>query len=111
MRQREQLENTESRLDEINNTLRFSQKHITSIKVQIINNLLIYCNSFFTLQSVFGSLKNYISGRVGADKQQAPSGSTSSPRPAEISRESSALANRLQTMQPSSPNDDHPGEF
>jgi hypothetical protein len=33
LHQREQLENTESRLDEINNTLRFSQKHITSIKV------------------------------------------------------------------------------
>jgi hypothetical protein len=34
LHQREQLENTESRLDEINNTLRFSQKHISSIKVK-----------------------------------------------------------------------------
>lgn len=44
-RQREQLERTDKRLDEINQTLRFSQKHINGIK------------------SVFSSLKNYISGR------------------------------------------------
>ncbi|KAK5638544.1 hypothetical protein RI129_012839 [Pyrocoelia pectoralis] len=45
MRQREQLESTDRRLDEINQTLRFSQKHINGIK------------------SVFSSLKSYISGR------------------------------------------------
>lgn len=45
MRQREQLERTDKRLDEINQTLRFSQKHINGIK------------------SVFSSLKSYISGR------------------------------------------------
>lgn len=45
MRQREQLEKTDKRLDEINATLRFSQKHINGIK------------------SVFGSLKNYLSGK------------------------------------------------
>lgn len=44
-RQREQLEKTDKRLDEINATLRFSQKHINGIK------------------SVFGSLKNYLSGK------------------------------------------------
>lgn len=44
-RQREQLERTDKRLDEINQTLRFSQKHINGIK------------------SVFSSLKNYMSGR------------------------------------------------
>ncbi|KAF6217167.1 hypothetical protein GE061_001521 [Apolygus lucorum] len=44
MRQREQLEGTERRLDEINSTLRISQKHIQGIK------------------SVFGGLKNYFSG-------------------------------------------------
>jgi hypothetical protein len=60
---------------------------------------------------VFGSLKNYISGRASADKQQAPSASTSTQRPAEITREASALASRLQTMHPASPNDDHPGKF
>jgi synaptosomal-associated protein 29 len=35
VRQREQLERTEKRLDDINNTLRFSQKHIQGIKVKI----------------------------------------------------------------------------
>lgn len=45
IRQREQLENSSKRLDEINTTLRFSQKHINGIK------------------SVFGSLKNYLSGQ------------------------------------------------
>lgn len=47
LRQREQLARTEKRLDEINSTLRFSQKHIQGIK------------------SVFGSLKNYLSGKSG----------------------------------------------
>lgn len=50
-RQREQLEKTDKRLDEINATLRFSQKHINGIK------------------SVFGSLKNYLSGK---NDQQLP---------------------------------------
>lgn len=45
IRQREQLERTEKRLDDINSTLRFSQKHIQGIK------------------SVFGSLKNYLVGK------------------------------------------------
>lgn len=45
MKQREQLENSSKRLDEINANLRFSQKHINGIK------------------SVFSSLKNYISGK------------------------------------------------
>jgi hypothetical protein len=35
LRQREQLERTEKRLDDINSTLRFSQKHIQGIKVKI----------------------------------------------------------------------------
>ncbi|KAB0791299.1 hypothetical protein PPYR_03099 [Photinus pyralis] len=56
MRQREQLERTDKRLDEINQTLRFSQKHINGIK------------------SVFSSLKSYISGR----NDSSPSISTGS---------------------------------
>lgn len=44
-RQREQLENTNKQLDDINTTLRFSQKHLNGLK------------------SVFGGLKNYISGQ------------------------------------------------
>lgn len=39
------MQRTEKRLDDINSTLRFSQKHIQGIK------------------SVFGSLKNYLSGK------------------------------------------------
>ncbi|XP_011158278.2 synaptosomal-associated protein 29-like [Solenopsis invicta] len=46
IRQKEQLEKTEERLDDINNTLKVSQKHIQGIK------------------SAFGSLKNYLSGKL-----------------------------------------------
>lgn len=49
-KQREQLENTNRQLDEINTTLRFSQKHLNGLK------------------SVFGGLKNYLSGQ----KNQPP---------------------------------------
>ncbi|GAB0092326.1 synaptosomal-associated protein 29 [Sergentomyia squamirostris] len=42
-RQREQLENTSKQLDDINSTLRFSQRHLNGLK------------------SVFGGLKNYLS--------------------------------------------------
>lgn len=44
MKQREQLQNTEQRLDEINSTLRTSQKHIQNIK-----------SVFTSLRSYFGS--------------------------------------------------------
>lgn len=57
MRQREKLEKTDKQLDEINATLRFSQKHINGIK------------------SVFSSLKNYMSGKIDA----SPTTSTSTP--------------------------------
>lgn len=57
MRQREKLEKTDKQLDEINATLRFSQKHINGIK------------------SVFGSLKNYMSRKSDA----SPTTSTSTP--------------------------------
>ncbi|KAK9878792.1 hypothetical protein WA026_023857 [Henosepilachna vigintioctopunctata] len=56
MRQREKLEKTDKQLDEINATLRFSQKHINGIR------------------SVFSSLKNYVSGR----NNSSPSVSSSS---------------------------------
>ncbi|XP_003704656.1 synaptosomal-associated protein 29kDa [Megachile rotundata] len=78
IRQREQLERTEKRLDDINSTLRFSQKHIQGIK------------------SVFGSLKNYLSGK-----------SLDAPIPSTILSESSssesmaspALSNSLEQVQ------------
>lgn len=72
MRQREQLERTDKRLDEINQTLRFSQKHINGIK------------------SVFSSLKNYISGRNDSSSPSVSSTSsnlqqsTNSPFPEKI---------------------------
>lgn len=72
MRQREQLENSSKRLDEINANLRFSQKHINGIK------------------SVFSSLRNYISGKNEALPKIAP---TPSERPSE-SNLSEVLYNR-----------------
>ncbi|KAG7200453.1 hypothetical protein KM043_016056 [Ampulex compressa] len=78
IRQREQLERTEKRLDDINSTLRFSQKHIQGIK------------------SVFGSLKNYLSGKsldapVPTAKSSEPSSSSSVASP--------ALSNSLDRVQ------------
>jgi len=68
VRQKEQLQRTEKRLDDINTSLRFSQKHIQGIK------------------SVFGSLKNYLSGKsldapVSSIKlsESSSSGSVTSP--------------------------------
>ncbi|XP_014483318.1 PREDICTED: synaptosomal-associated protein 29 [Dinoponera quadriceps] len=78
IRQKEQLQRTEKRLDDINSTLRFSQKHIQGIK------------------SVFGSLKNYLSGKsldapIPSTKlsESSSSGSVTSP----------ALSNSLEQVQ------------
>lgn len=56
-RQREQLEKTSKQLDNINATLRFSQKHLNGLK------------------SVFGGLKNYL---AGGNKDYAPKTTTTS---------------------------------
>lgn len=78
IRQREQLERTEKRLDDINSTLRFSQKHIQGIK------------------SVFGSLKNYLSGK----SMDAPIPSTIlSESSSSESMASPALSNSLEQVQ------------
>ncbi|XP_050575868.1 synaptosomal-associated protein 29 [Bombus affinis] len=78
IRQREQLERTEKRLDDINSTLRFSQKHIQGIK------------------SVFGSLKNYLSGK----SMDAPIPSTIlSESSSSESMTSPALSNSLEQVQ------------
>lgn len=78
IRQREQLERTEKRLDDINSTLRFSQKHIQGIK------------------SVFGSLKNYLSGK----SLDAPIPSTKlSESSSSESMMSPALSNSLEQVQ------------
>lgn len=72
------MQRTEKRLDDINSTLRFSQKHIQGIK------------------SVFGSLKNYLSGKsldapIPSTKlsESSSSGSVTSP----------ALSNTLDQVQ------------
>jgi len=64
-RQKEQLMRTEQRLDDINHTLRNSEKHIQGIK------------------SVFGSIRNYFSGR---NTSAVPSGTTSLPPSQSVSQ-------------------------
>ena len=53
-RQKEQLLNTESKLDEINSSLRQSERHIQGIR------------------SVFGSIRNYFSGHSNSAQAPAP---------------------------------------
>ncbi|XP_034478999.1 synaptosomal-associated protein 29 [Drosophila innubila] len=69
-RQREQLEKTSNQLDEINSTLRFSQRHLNGLK------------------SVFGGLKNYLSG----SRDQPPTATGSSPTGSQSSQETNCNA-------------------
>ncbi|ALC40885.1 usnp [Drosophila busckii] len=69
-RQREQLEKTSNQLDEINSTLRFSQRHLNGLK------------------SVFGGLKNYLSG----NRDQPPT-ATASPTGSQASQETNCSVN------------------
>lgn len=76
-KQREQLERTAKQLDDINASLRFSQRHLNGLK------------------SVFGGLKNYLSGNRD---QQPPSNATPrSPSGSQISQsnDSSKLSNNM----------------
>ncbi|KAH8384895.1 hypothetical protein KR093_011816 [Drosophila rubida] len=98
-RQREQLEKTSSQLDEINSTLRFSQRHLNGLK------------------SVFGSLKNYMSG----SRDQPPT-ATGSPTGSQASQETNCNVNAAgsgirvgaggskprETMSPTERYDNHP---
>jgi len=86
--QREQLENTEKRLDEINASLRTSQKHIQSIK------------------SVFGSIKNYFAG----GKNDPPKVlSTPEEKEKTVPKSRSDLSQILESRQgPSADLSDHP---
>ncbi|KAK9498127.1 hypothetical protein O3M35_004005 [Rhynocoris fuscipes] len=61
LHQREQLERTGKSLDDINSTLRFSQRHIQGIK------------------SVFGGLKNLISGKPSVPPKKTPTISENEP--------------------------------
>lgn len=63
MKQREQLEKTTKQLDDINSTLRFSQKHLTGLK------------------SVFGGLKNYLSGPKDHSPRLSPSSGSAASSP------------------------------
>lgn len=60
MVQREKLERTEKQLDDINSTLRFSQKHINGIKVSIFLVVFIfvfyYFDRFFLNLCLFSSV-------------------------------------------------------
>uniref|UniRef100_A0A1B6IWK0 t-SNARE coiled-coil homology domain-containing protein n=1 Tax=Homalodisca liturata TaxID=320908 RepID=A0A1B6IWK0_9HEMI len=87
LRQREQLERTEKRLDEINTTLRFSQKHIQGIK------------------SAFGSFKNYLSGKTGEAQSARPKSESSS------TLSSPMLLDAVEKTKPfaGSSSQDHPG--
>lgn len=58
-KQREQLEKTRNQLDTINTSLKFSQRHLNGIK------------------SMFGGLKNYLSGKNEFDGKTSPSSSNS----------------------------------
>lgn len=59
-KQREQLEKTRDQLDTINTSLKFSQRHLNGIK------------------SMFGGLKNYLSGKSEFEPKMSPSSSNSS---------------------------------
>lgn len=64
LRQREQLERTEKRLDDINNTLRFSQKHIQGIKVKIRVFLLTSKHALSIVASM-NTLRTFYPWKVG----------------------------------------------
>jgi len=83
MRQREQLERTSTRLDEMNNTLRSSDKHIQNIK------------------SVFSSIKNYFSKPPefgiqsnAASTELAPSKSSSNSQLVKVMEQSTAQSSK-----------------
>ena len=69
-RQKEQLLNTESKLDEINSSLRQSERHLQGIR------------------SVFGSIKNYFSGHSSSNTASGQTGAgsaNSNPAPGQVS--------------------------
>ena len=85
--QREKLERTEQRLDDMNTNLRVSQKHIQSIK------------------SVFGSIKNYFS-KTPEVKPGPPPKSTSVPSTLQATLDMTGPA-----IEKSRRPEDHPGKI
>ncbi|XP_037090128.1 synaptosomal-associated protein 29-like [Pollicipes pollicipes] len=93
IRQREQLENTERRLDDINSTLNVSQRHISNIK------------------SVFSSLKSYFGSRGAATAdpaRPAGAGAASVPQSSSDSRLQQTLQ-RTEAAAADRPSQPHPG--
>lgn len=79
-RQREQLENTNKKLDDINTNLNYSQKHLNGIK------------------SVFYGLKNYISGK----SDQTPPKVQPSPKTRSVEASNSKLGDTIDNISDSS---------
>lgn len=82
--QRQQLEKTQSNLEDINSTLRFSQKHLNGLK------------------SVFGGLKNYLSGKNDFSSK------ITSPTEGKISEESSSSIGSPSAQSRENQFDSHP---
>ncbi|XP_018790088.1 PREDICTED: synaptosomal-associated protein 29 [Bactrocera latifrons] len=92
-KQREQLENTARQLDEINSTLRFSQRHLNGLK------------------SVFGGLKNYLSGNREVPLTRTPSTQSGVNQFGQNQEPRETSANISKSPPPMSPTeryDDHP---
>lgn len=79
VKQREQLEKTRDQLESINTSLKFSQRHLNGIK------------------SIFGGLKNYLSGKTDEPKMSPSSSNSemSSPLPSPEERFNSHPTTRL----------------
>ena len=79
-RQKEQLLRTEGRLDEINNTLKTSERHLNGIK------------------SVFGGIKNYLFAKNSASPSPSPSSSSVCGMPAVQSNEERKMSSNFRHM-------------
>ncbi|XP_050428275.1 synaptosomal-associated protein 29 [Adelges cooleyi] len=91
VRQREQLQNTDKRLDEINSNLRVSQKHIQGIK------------------SIFGSFKNMLSGKSNLPPRSASTEESVGPAQVSEVRRSTLGDTLAQANSNISAMDQHPG--
>jgi len=78
-RQKEQLLKTEQRLDHINHTLRNSETHIQGIK------------------SVFGSLRNYLTGRSSTSSGASQAQQPPPPTPTSVGSNSSGVSGSMST--------------
>lgn len=119
--QREQLENTNIRLDEIKNNLDNSNKHIQGISVRYRQHFSLILSAIgclckvFSLQSIFGSIKNYWSSRKSSDdkgKDGRTSSTNSSTRSASVDatpRSRRHLKNALERATTNTDVDEHPG--